>query len=305
MTSDDLMMLTMVMRQNNGVLRPHDHPQSRRAFELLRRTGTIVRVLPGTFVDATRVNERRTRCAAALAASPGAVLWGDQAIAAVAGKLDASPFRPNERVTLAHSQFRRTAPGIRWVRRRVPSEQRRRPDGLRCPSAAYLALEASGRDGGRLIQRFLRERLMTPADLTATLPAFAASPGQDARRRIVRVHLDNPWSGGEKELQDLLRKHRVRGWVANHELEIAGKTYYPDLYIEDIPLVVEFDGYGVHSQADVFETDRIRQNALVRAGITVLRYTWKRLQDDPDAVVAEIKAAIAGEMARDPRRPPG
>lgn len=120
---------------------------------------------------------------------------------------------------------------------------------------------------------------------------------------MVRIHLDNPWSGGEKELQDLLRRHGVRGWVANHALEIGGTTYYPDLYIADVPLVIEYDGYRVHSRPDVFETDRIRQNALVRAGVTVLRYTWKRLQEDPDAVVAEIRAAIAGEMARDPERP--
>ena len=43
--------------------------------------------------------------------------------------------------------------------------------------------------------------------------------------------------------------------------------------------------------------------ALRESGVTVLRYTWKRLQEDPDAVVAEIRAAIAGEMAGDPERP--
>lgn len=198
MTSDDLMVLTMVMRLNNEVLRPHDHPQSRRSFELLRRSGAIQRVLPGTFLDAMRLSERRTRYAAALAASPGAVLWGEQAIAATTGTLDAAPFGPNERITLAHAQFRRTAPGIRWVRRRVPSEHRGKPDGLRCPSAAYLALEASGRDGGALIQRFLRERLLTTADVTAALPAFAASPGQDARRRMCGSISTTPGRAGRR-----------------------------------------------------------------------------------------------------------
>ena len=288
-----------VLRVNDGVLSFRRH--ARATINTLLAAESIVRVHPGVFVDAELLTSRLTRYAAALEARPASVLWGESAVAAITA--DQSPFGPREKIRIAQAEAGRPPSGVSIHRRRITTI--RRFNGLRCPSAAYLALEASGRDGGKLIQRFLRERLMTPADLTATLPAFTASPGQDARRRIVRVHLDNPWSGGEKELQDLLRKHRVRGWVANHELEIAGRTYYPDLYIEDVPLVVEFDGYGVHSQPDVFETDRIRQNALVRAGITVLRYTWKRLQGDPDAVVAEIKAAIAGEMARDPRRPPG
>ena len=172
-------------------------------------------------------------------------------------------------------------------------------NGLRCPSAAYLAVEAAVRDDGALIERFLRERRVDAAQLTAALSALAATPGQETRRRVVRASLDNPWSGGERALQALLRKHRVTGWSANLELMVAGHCYYPDLCWPDHRLIVEFDGYAVHSTREQFEADRARQNQLVLAGYLVLRFTWKQLQDAPDEVIGQIRTALARQTAPD------
>ncbi len=295
---DDLMALTTVMDMNAGVLRQRDHSASRAAFDQLHRTGAIVRVLPGTFVDARQLHDRRTRCAAALAANPGAVLWGDNAVAVLTRTLGDSPFQRAERVHLAHAHYRQPKPGIRWVRRTVPAEHRVRFDGLRCPSAAYLAVEASGHDAGELIERFLREGRIAAGDLDAIVPAFAGTPGQAVRRRVVRASIDNPWSGGERTLQALLRQHNVSGWVANAELVVGGRRFFPDLYFSDARLVVEFDGFQIHTRPTVFESDRERQNVLVLAGYTVLRYTWKQLSNAPDAVVAQLTAALARETTR-------
>lgn len=296
---DDLMALTTVMEMNGGVLRQRDHLGARRTFARLVRSGAIVRVLPGTYVDAARVAERHTRCAAALAFAPGSLLWGPDAVAAITGSLAESAFGAGDRVLLAHRHSRRPASGVSWVRRTVPSDHRVRVNGLRCPSAAYLAVEAAVRDDGALIERFLRERRVDAAQLTAALSALAATPGQETRRRVVRASLDNPWSGGERALQALLRKHRVTGWSANLELMVAGHCYYPDLCWPDHRLIVEFDGYAVHSTREQFEADRARQNQLVLAGYLVLRFTWKQLQDAPDEVIGQIRTALARQTAPD------
>jgi len=60
--------------------------------------------------------------------------------------------------------------------------------------------------------------------------------------------------------------------------------------------VIEIDGRQFHIGADVFESDRRRQNALVLRHWTVLRYTYRRLVEEPDQVVAEIRAGI--QLAR-------
>lgn len=291
--------LTTVMDLNNGVLRRRDHRNSRAVFDRLVRSGVIVRVLPGTFVDASRLNSRRTRCAAALAASPGSLLWGEDAVAALTGSLDARPFGATDRVTLAHAHGRRAAGFVTWVRRDVPAAERRRVAGLRLPSAAYLAVEASARDGGALIERFLRSGHVRPDALAPILPLLAGSKGQQTRCRIVRTSRDNPWSGGERRLHALLRRHRITGWVANAEVVIGDRRCFPDVLFEAARLVVEFDGYGVHGRPDVFETDRQRQNLLVIGGYRVLRYTWKQLTGDPAGLIAQVRTLLGRQTASD------
>ena len=59
-------------------------------------------------------------------------------------------------------------------------------------------------------------------------------------------------------------------------------------------LVVEFDGWEFHRSRAAFEKDRRRDADLQLAGYVVLRITWRRLVDEPEAVIAQIAAALAG-----------
>ena len=58
-------------------------------------------------------------------------------------------------------------------------------------------------------------------------------------------------------------------------------------------VAIEIDGWAFHSDADTFRKDRARQNAIVLAGWTVLRFTWHDLTVRPSEVVADIRAALA------------
>jgi len=53
-------------------------------------------------------------------------------------------------------------------------------------------------------------------------------------------------------------------------------------------LIVEIDGYEFHHGREVFVHDRRRQNALVLAGWTVLRFTPDDLRSQPEALVAQV-----------------
>jgi very-short-patch-repair endonuclease len=44
---------------------------------------------------------------------------------------------------------------------------------------------------------------------------------------------------------------------------------------------------------DLFESDRIRQNALLLRGWLVLRFTWQMLDQDPAYVIATTQEALA------------
>ena len=276
-----------VLRLNEGVLTQRRH--ARATINGLLAGGAVVRVYPGVFIDAELSVCRRTRYAAALAARPSAVLWGGSAVAAITG--DPRPFAAGEPIFVAQLPAGRAPDGVIIHRRKV--SQIRVYNGLRCPAAAVVAVDVAARDDGRTAELFLREGLVAPGDLTDALSLFDGSRRQAERRRVVVSYEGNPWSGGERDLQSTLRKAGLTGWVANPPLRVFGFTHYPDLLFEAARLIVEFDGFGVHGTRMAFESDRIRQNRLVLAGYRVLRYTWRRLQDDPEGVIAEVRMALA------------
>jgi very-short-patch-repair endonuclease len=57
-------------------------------------------------------------------------------------------------------------------------------------------------------------------------------------------------------------------------------------------LAVEADG-RVHDQPQALYRDRDRQNDIVLAGWTVLRFTWADVVHRPTQVIARVRAALA------------
>jgi very-short-patch-repair endonuclease len=88
---------------------------------------------------------------------------------------------------------------------------------------------------------------------------------------------------------DVVPQHDVHGadgrWIAR-----------VDLAIPALKIAIEYDGREVHERADVFVNDRRRQNALVAAGWTVLRFSAADLRN-PSLVLRAVAAAIAASRA--------
>ena len=63
-------------------------------------------------------------------------------------------------------------------------------------------------------------------------------------------------------------------------------------------VIVELDGFAFHKSRAQFETDRRRDAKLTVAGYRVLRITQHRLQHEPEAVLADLRALLtAGRLA--------
>jgi very-short-patch-repair endonuclease len=118
---------------------------------------------------------------------------------------------------------------------------------------------------------------------------------RDAPRlvRLMRAAADDTRSAVERRAITLLRRARITGWTANAEIrDEAGRIGYGDLVFDAIRLVVELDGWAYHSAPDRFQRDRTRQNRLVNAGWTVLRFTWADITERPELTIATIRAAV-------------
>ena len=146
-------------------------------------------------------------------------------------------------------------------------------------------------EGDRLVAWVASRDLLSVPELEAWLGAHPGAVG-NVRRRIALERLrSGAVNVAEEKLHDLLRGAGVVGWEANAALfPSTGVAARADVWFPSVRLVVEVDGWAAHR--DRFQADRTRQNALLAAGCTVLRYTWDDLTLRPDHVVREITAML-------------
>jgi very-short-patch-repair endonuclease len=143
-----------------------------------------------------------------------------------------------------------------------------------------------------LAERALQMRAVTLEDLASAHAALTRCSGNRALGRILSELADGTRSVGERQLVQLLRNAGITGWVANHRVSAGGRWYELDVAFPSGRLAIEFDGRAFHSDARAFQRDRRRQNDLIAAGWTVLRFTWADLAERPEEVIARIEAAL-------------
>jgi predicted transcriptional regulator of viral defense system len=79
----------------------------------------------------------------------------------------------------------------------------------------------------------------------------------------------------------------VNAWVA-----LDGDEVQADFLWRRERLVVETDGWDFHRTRQAFERDRRRDQRLVLAGFTVVRFTWRQLTDEPHGVATTIRELL-------------
>jgi very-short-patch-repair endonuclease len=65
-----------------------------------------------------------------------------------------------------------------------------------------------------------------------------------------------------------------------------------DFYWPDLGLVVETDGLRYHRTAQQQAKDRVRDQALTAAGLTVLRFTWAQVRYEPEYVETTLRRVV-------------
>lgn len=259
----------MVARE--GVIRVGDHPQAGRTLSRLTAQGRLVRLFPGVYAAAEEAERLEVRCAALMAWDPDAVITG----VAAARLLGIAPRM--EGPIEFHSRRKKWAPaGFRLHRSGVDEADVVAPGDLRVTRVARTALHLAARDNGAMVDEALRLRRVTLEHLADALGRSLRRSGNRVRRLVLRDSRDEPWSQGERELHRLLRRAGITGWVTNLRVELDTTRFLDVAFLAE-RLVIEFDG-RLHHGAERFEDDRERQNALVHAGWTVVRVTWRMLQ---------------------------
>lgn len=93
----------------------------------------------------------------------------------------------------------------------------------------------------------------------------------------------------EGYFSDFCERHGLRAPLTN--VMVAG--YEVDALWPAERLIVELDGFAFHSHRAAFERDRARDAVLQAAGYRVLRFTYRRLKQDPAGIVRDLRACLS------------
>jgi len=73
---------------------------------------------------------------------------------------------------------------------------------------------------------------------------------------------------------------------------LGEKRYRVDCHWPGTSQIVELDGWQAHKSRTAFREDRARDRRLRVAGYTVTHVTWNQLDDEPEAVAADLRALL-------------
>jgi very-short-patch-repair endonuclease len=171
------------------------------------------------------------------------------------------------------------------------------PPGEPSPSPSYLDQE--GGRGRRLItyrhnipvttiQRTI-EDLRTSRFFPPHLLRRAIRQAEHKGHRLEGVESDRTRSDLETLFLDLFRLHRIPPPEVNvklgrHEVDFLWRSHN---------LVVEVDSFLYHRGSVSFEDDHSRDLDLRQLGYTVLRFSERQLEDEPESVAADVAQALA------------
>ncbi|MDQ2630476.1 MAG: endonuclease domain-containing protein [Actinomycetota bacterium] len=233
--------------------------------------------------------------AAVLASGPEAVLSHYSAAALWM-------IRPTSRTTIDVTCPRksRSWDGIKRHHKALPADEIIVKEGIPVTTVPRTIFDLAATESEDVVENLLREAEHLHLWDKLSLPDLIERyPGRRGVRRV-RMALERLEEdpGGrkrsplEERFAPFLRLHRLPLPRFNDWISLNGKNYLVDCHWPDLRQIVELDGWDGHSTRTAFREDRARDRRLRVAGYTVTRLTWNQLDDEPEAVAADLRALL-------------
>lgn len=113
-----------------------------------------------------------------------------------------------------------------------------------------------------------------------------------AQARHLLEAADGSRFAAERLAVRLFRDAGISGFRVNARVVLEGLVAVIDIAFMELGIAIEIDGFAFHTDPERFNHDRRRQNALMRAGWLVLRFTWADLTERPGEVVRLVSEAV-------------
>jgi very-short-patch-repair endonuclease len=229
---------------------------------------------------------------ALLSGGPGAMLAGPSA----ARHLGMQPPVSRPCIVVPPSRHLRL-PDVTVLRAAVPDHDILFLDGLLLTCRARAVTDCvflfAEEQALAFAERSLQRRWISFEELR--LRIISATGRRDIAKavRIMRALGSGAQSDAERTAVRLLSSAQIGGWRCNvavtDALGIIGQV---DIAFSQVNLAIEIDGRAWHVDRDRFQSDRTKQNRLVAAGWTVLRFTWEDVCLNGPSFVRQVRSAL-------------
>ncbi len=251
------------------------------------------RISTGLYIWAELADDPRNVLRALRRVLPAEAAFSDRTAAWLHG-LDFQPCQPIE-VTVPDGGVLPNRTGVSFRRSALPPHEvvecQGLPVTLPVRTVFDLARHLSVGEAVVAVDMALHGSLVELEDIRSYIRAHPASKWVAQARRVIELAEPRAESPMESRLRVLLVLAGLARPLAQAELTDERGCFLGrvDLYYPRQRLGVEYDG-GTHR--DSLATDNRRQNRLLAAGYRLLRFTAGDVYNRPDALVAEVRAAL-------------
>lgn len=151
-----------------------------------------------------------------------------------------------------------------------------------------------------MVDDMLRRGVLSLSALHAVarrLPTIAPGRSPRAVERVLQVRTGSYHPGGSELERSVLRIIVDAGLptpVSQFRVAIGAAVYFLDLAYPEARIGIEIDGFSFHHDRTNFDRDRTRQNNLVNAGWTILRFTSR---STPSEIIDAVRRALCGRSS--------
>lgn len=283
---------------------------TRRRLQRAVDDGRVRRVLRGVYVDASVPDGTTLRAAAARLVLPTRMVVCDRSAAWLhgvdhwePGALDVPPrlevvARGGTRTRLAGTDcgLRSLATGDVMLLNEVPVTTPLR-------TAADLACLRGRLGAAAVLDQFARQHAVTPEDLRRITARFAGRRGVTQLRELgpdACALLESP---AESWVRRLVVDHQLPMPTPQVEVQLPEGDFRLDLAYPRLRIAIEYDGEEHHSSPEDRERDRVRREALSRAGWIVIVVRKDELGGPGlEAWIRRLRAAVEERVGPAGRR---
>jgi very-short-patch-repair endonuclease len=231
---------------------------------------------------------------AVLSHHSAAVLWGIRDSAA-AGAVDVTVSRKSRSSRL-----------IRRHHSALPGDEVTVCEGIPVTIVPRTILDLAARSSVDRVENAIRQaeyrRLYDRLSLVDMIDRYPGRRGvrrvRVALARIEALPAGRTRSRLEERFLPFLRRHGLPRPRLNDWIVLGGKRYQVDCHWSGTGQVVELDSWEGHGTRSAFREDRARDRTLRTAGYEVTRISWAQLDDEPEAIAADLRQLLSRDYKR-------